>query len=61
VSEIFAGLRDEVEDDIEERLVAFENDLQQRSARDRHANATARKLIWLSEWRSVESESVHGR
>jgi DNA-binding XRE family transcriptional regulator len=58
VSEIFAGLRDEVEEDVEERLAAFENDLQQRSAKDRKANTTARKLIWLSARRSAEGESV---
>jgi DNA-binding XRE family transcriptional regulator len=51
VSEIFAGLRDEVEEHVEERLAAFENDLQQRSAKGRNADAIARKLTWLSERR----------
>src|SRR5229473_1003129 len=37
VSEIFAGLRDTVEADIEERLAELENRLQQGSVRDRHA------------------------
>jgi len=58
VSEIFAGLRDEVEGDVEERLEALEKDLQQCSAKDRNANAIARKLMWFSERRSSEDESV---
>src|SRR5260370_2861261 len=57
VSEIFAGLRDEVQEDVEERLAAFESDLQQRSVKDRNANAIARKLIWLAERRNSEAES----
>jgi DNA-binding XRE family transcriptional regulator len=56
ISEIFAGLRDEVEGHVEERLAAFENDLQQRSAKDRNANAIARKLMWLSERRNSQDE-----
>ena len=58
ISEIFAGLRDEVEGEVEERLEALEKDLQQCSAKDRNANAIARKLMWLSERRSSEDESV---
>jgi DNA-binding XRE family transcriptional regulator len=57
VSEIFAGLRDEVGEDVERRLAAFEADLQLRSARDRDANAIARKLMWLSERNNSDYES----
>ncbi len=56
VSEIFAGLRDHVEEKVETKLVELEQHLGQRSARDRDANATARKLIWLSERRNAEAE-----
>ena len=58
VSEIFAGLRDDVEDDIEARLTELEETLQKHSARDRHAIAIARKLEWLSERRNMEFETV---
>ncbi len=58
VSEIFAGLRDGVEGDVEERLAALEKNLEQRSAKDRNANAIARKLMWLCERRNSEDESV---
>ena len=57
VSEIFAGLRDEVEKDVEKKLVEMEEQLGQRSAKDRNANATARKLMWLSNRRNSEAES----
>ncbi len=56
VSEIFAGLRDEVEEDVETKLVELEEQLGQRSARGRDANATARKLMWLSGRRNLEAE-----
>jgi hypothetical protein len=58
LSEIFAGLRDEIEEEIEKRLVEMEDDWGQSSAHDRDANATARKLVWLSERRIVEDESA---
>jgi DNA-binding XRE family transcriptional regulator len=54
VSEMFAGLRDDIEGDIEARLAALEENLQNCSARDRNAIAIARKLEWLSERRSPE-------
>lgn len=57
VSEIFAGLRDEVEEEVEEKLVELEEQLGQRSTKDRNANVTARKLIWLCERRNSEDES----
>jgi DNA-binding XRE family transcriptional regulator len=58
VSELFAGVRDEVAADIEEKLTELEVELGQRSARDRNALTTARKLVWLSEWRNTPYESV---
>lgn len=57
VSQIFAGLRDEVEENVEERLVTLEKDLQQRSAKDLNANTIAKKLVWLCERRSSEDDS----
>ena len=52
ISELFAGLRDAIEQDIEERLSELERGLQERSGRGRHAAATARKLEWISERRT---------
>jgi DNA-binding XRE family transcriptional regulator len=49
VSEIFAGLKDQVEDDIETRTGKLEARLQQHSIRDRGAMAIARKLECLCE------------
>ncbi len=54
VAEIFAGLRDALAEDIEARLDSMEEMLGQRSATDRYANATARKLMWLAERKSSE-------
>jgi DNA-binding XRE family transcriptional regulator len=58
VSELFAGLRDEVATDIEAKLRQLEEQLGQRSARDRDANVTARKLAWLSKRRDIHHELV---
>jgi DNA-binding XRE family transcriptional regulator len=56
VSEIFAGLRDAVAEEVEARLMHLEERLGQNSARDRNALATARKLLWLSERKDKEYE-----
>lgn len=56
VVELFAGLRDTIADQIEARLALMEETLGQRSGRDRYANATAKKLMWLSERRSPDTE-----
>jgi DNA-binding XRE family transcriptional regulator len=58
VSEIFAGLRDEVEEEIERKLIELEDYWGQQSATGRNANATARKLTWLYERRNVEADST---
>lgn len=58
VSEIFAGVRDDVEDEIERRLEDLESVLGQRSARDRDAMSVARKLMWLNERKSAAYESL---
>jgi DNA-binding XRE family transcriptional regulator len=58
VSEIFAGLRDEVEEEIERKLVEIEEGLGHRGAKGRDANITAQKLLWLSERRSWRDEHV---
>ena len=52
VSEIFAGLNESVEFEVESRLAEFENYLGEQSARGPRAMAIARKLEWLSERRS---------
>jgi transcriptional regulator with XRE-family HTH domain len=57
VSEIFAGVREEVEEGIEKKLAEMEERLGQRSSRDRGATATAQKLMWLSERRSSDEEA----
>lgn len=57
VSELFAGLRDNVAIDIERKLEEFAVELGARSVRDRRASATARKLIWFTTRRSPELES----
>ena len=58
ISEIFAGLRDEVEKEVEDRLAELEEELGRHSARDRNAIATAQKLVWLSGRKSGEYEIV---
>jgi transcriptional regulator with XRE-family HTH domain len=58
VSEIFAGLRDRVEKDVENRLRDLQNALGERSAKDRGSTAVARKLMWLSERWDVADDSA---
>jgi DNA-binding XRE family transcriptional regulator len=48
IADLFAGLRDVTEMKIEASLVQLEEQLGRRSALDRNALATARKLTWLS-------------
>jgi transcriptional regulator with XRE-family HTH domain len=52
VSEIFAGLTETVEFNLEAQLAEFEGDLGEQSARSSRAAAIARKLEWLSERRN---------
>ena len=59
ISEIYAGLRDAIEQDIEERLSELERGLQERSGKDRYAAATARKLEWLAERKSRIMSRIH--
>ena len=49
VAGIFAGMHQGIQYDIETRLRELELELHGRSARDRDANLTAQKLIWLNE------------
>jgi len=49
ISEIFAGLQERIERDIETELQKLEKQLQTGSGKGRHAPLTARKLVWLSE------------
>lgn len=55
VSEIFAGLKDLVEEDVERRMIELGTTLGQRGASDPRAAMIARKLEWLSERKSTES------
>ncbi|HEY6763221.1 MAG TPA: helix-turn-helix domain-containing protein [Candidatus Sulfotelmatobacter sp.] len=52
VSEMFAGMVEDVEFDLEVRLAEFEAYLGEQSVRSPRAAAIARKLEWLSERRS---------
>ena len=54
VSDIFPGLYRTIEASIEERLTKLEKELQQRSAKGRHAASTARKLEFLWERKNPE-------
>ncbi len=58
ISEIFAGLRDEIEEQVEGRLADLEMGLQQRSAKERDAIAIARKLEWFALRKDSEYEWV---
>jgi DNA-binding XRE family transcriptional regulator len=58
VSEIFAGLRDELDGTVDTRLAQLEERLGQYSAKDRNAMAVARKLTWLSERKTRNIEPV---
>jgi len=55
VSEIFAGLAETVEFNVEAQLAQFETYLGEQSARSSQAIAIARKLEWLSERRTSGS------
>jgi len=55
VSEIFAGLNESVEFDMEIRLSKFESYLGEQSAHGPRAAAIARKLEWLSERRPQDT------
>lgn len=56
VSELFAGLRDDLAFDVESKLAQLEQQLGERSVKDRGASSTARKLIWLVARKSAEHE-----
>jgi DNA-binding XRE family transcriptional regulator len=48
ISVLFAGMRADVERDIEARMRELETSLGERSSKDRDAKITAHKLMWLS-------------
>jgi len=48
VSEIFAGMRDVIRHDVEERLQGLETALGDRGGGDRDASLIAHKLVWLN-------------
>lgn len=49
VAELFPGLYETVAQGIEERLLALEQTLQEKSARGRNAHIIALKLVWLNQ------------
>lgn len=61
-SRIFPGFYQTVEQAIEARLAALEMELQMKSAQDRDAKATARKLEWLwARKNGIEIPTPHDR
>ena len=58
VSELFAGLRDDLSEVLETRLAQLELELGQRSARDQSATSTARKLTWLRARKSTNYDPL---
>ena len=58
VSEIFAGLAETVEFNVEAQLTQFETYLGEQSAQSPRAVAIARKLEWLSQRRSSGHSNV---
>jgi DNA-binding XRE family transcriptional regulator len=55
VSEIFAGLKELVEEDVEQRMMELGTTLGKRGVNDPRAAMIARKLEWLSERKGTES------
>jgi DNA-binding XRE family transcriptional regulator len=53
VSALFTGMHMTVADVIEQKLSAFERDLQDRSGKGHMAKATAHKLQWLTQRKSL--------
>ena len=49
VAVIFAGMREAIARDVEEKLEKMGMTLENRAAGDRNANLTAQKLAWLGE------------
>lgn len=54
IAELFPGLSNRVEQDVERRIAVLKKSLGQRSGRDRCAATTARKLEWIA----MRSESA---
>jgi transcriptional regulator with XRE-family HTH domain len=57
VAEIFAGLRDRVDKEVENRLRDLGDVLGERGVKERGAISVARKLAWLSERWNAEYDS----
>ncbi len=51
IAELFPGVRRHIEQEIERRIEALKEMLQQQSGKDRHAAITAHKLEWIAMWR----------
>jgi transcriptional regulator with XRE-family HTH domain len=56
IAELFPGIRESVEKRIEEQLLRFEEDLQQKPGEGRRRSRIAQKLAWLSERRNTNEE-----
>jgi len=52
VSELFFGLRDSVEQVVEQRILDLKQSLEQQDARGKYAARNARKLEWIATRRS---------
>ena len=55
VSELFPGIRDRTEREVEQRIEALREVLELRSGRGRDAAMTARKLEWIAMRREIAS------
>jgi DNA-binding XRE family transcriptional regulator len=58
VSTIFAGVHENIREDIETRLQQLEAELGKHSAFDAGANVTAQKLVWLDERKNKTIRSI---
>lgn len=55
ISQLFLGLVETVAETVEDRLLNFERELQNRSGKGPRAAITAKKLRWLTERRNVQT------
>jgi len=58
ISELFAGVRDDVATNVEANLAQLEERLGRRGASGRDANDTARKLMWLAKRKDGHCRSL---
>lgn len=56
IAKLFSGLRETVEKTVELRILRFEEELQQKSAKVGRASNIAHKLAWVSERRNINDD-----